>query len=71
MKNLNALLLSAALTGLIGGTTAAAHASTTNLGTGVMKLRDSIASSSQLRTDQRELGVIVIDHAGTGGLSSD
>lgn len=28
MKNLNALLLSAALTGLIGGTTVAAHAST-------------------------------------------
>ena len=36
MKNLNALLLSAALTGLMGGTAAAAHASTTNVGTGVM-----------------------------------
>ena len=30
MKNLNALLLSAALTGLMGGTSVAAHASTTN-----------------------------------------
>ena len=34
MKNLNALLLSAALTGLIGGTTVAAHASTTPSATG-------------------------------------
>ena len=35
MKNLNALLLSAALTGLIGGTTAAAQTSTTNPANGV------------------------------------
>jgi hypothetical protein len=34
MKNLNALLLSAALTGLIGGTTVAAHASTLNSSNG-------------------------------------